>query len=101
MTRSGLSSPIFFSAAEPLLTAITSYPASARILRPMFWAVTLSSASSIFLAKEIPLMRGDIAKVTCPSAQVNDQTGGYLVTSGQRLPRSEARGPRSLNHEGH
>jgi hypothetical protein len=53
----------------------------------MFWAVTLSSASSIFRAKEIPLMRGDIAKVTCPSTQVNDQTGGYQVTSGQRLPR--------------
>jgi hypothetical protein len=33
----------------------------------MFWAVTLSSASSIFRAKGIyPLMRGDIAKVTCP-----------------------------------
>jgi len=56
-------------------------------LRPMFWAVTLSSASNIFRAKGIPLMRGDIAKVTCPSTQVNDQTGGYLVTSGQRLPR--------------
>src|SRR5271155_176420 len=53
MTRSGFSSAIFLSAAEPLLTAITSYPASARILRPMFWAVTLSSASSIFLAKKV------------------------------------------------
>ena len=30
----GLCSPIFFSAAEPLLTVITSYPASARISAP-------------------------------------------------------------------
>src|SRR5712671_2068901 len=48
MTRSGLCSAIFLSAAEPLLTATTSYPASVRIFVPMFWAVMLSSANKIF-----------------------------------------------------
>src|SRR2546429_5248640 len=53
-TSSGLSSLIFLSAAAPLLTATTSYPASLRIFLPMFWAVMLSSANKIFKATEIP-----------------------------------------------
>jgi hypothetical protein len=36
-------------------------------------------------------MRGDNAKVTCPSTQVNDPTVCYPVTSGQHLPRASDR----------
>src|SRR5579859_4967844 len=47
MMMSGFCSAIFFTAAAPLLTATTSYPASERIFLPMFWAVMLSSANRI------------------------------------------------------
>ncbi len=65
--RSGFDSAIFFNAAEPLLTVMTSYPASLRMRRPMFWAVTLSSASRILRAKRCPFEQSeDRPKVTCP-----------------------------------
>src|SRR5450631_3771648 len=86
--RSGLISVIRLRAADPLLTVTTSYPASARIFRPMFWAVTLSSASSILRAKRHPSdKRRDNAKLPCPSVEVNDSAGGnrlrpFLVPMG-------------------
>src|SRR5919198_5965406 len=48
-----------FMACAPLLTAITSYPASLRIFFPMFWAVKLSSANRIF--KQFPFAGESLA----------------------------------------
>src|SRR5215467_12152700 len=90
---SGRCSPIFLRAAEPLLTVITSYPASVRIFRPMFWAVTLSSASRIFRAKGYSFAESrDNAKVPCPLLQVNVPQAGNGYDRSRLLGDGESAG---------
>src|SRR5579871_2022997 len=74
MMMSGLFSAIFLTAAAPLLTATTSYPASVRIFLPMFWAVMLSSAKRILIDTRAPSKAANPLNLTWIGPSVNEKT---------------------------